>query len=162
MKTIVVGFEESAAAERALGRAADFAETFGARIFVVCVGRPPHLAVPIPALEPADVLVPASAGAAPTVGGPPPAAEASWLGPEELAQQQLERARTLLANRRVEADYVCEVGDPADRLLDIADRNDADLIVVGSREHGLLGRLLARPVDETVARRAARDVLLVH
>src|SRR5262249_49875640 len=43
-----------------------------------------------------------------------------------------------------------------------ADERDADLLVVGSREHGLLERLLARSVEEAVARRAGRDVLLVH
>jgi nucleotide-binding universal stress UspA family protein len=48
------------------------------------------------------------------------------------------------------------------RLLAVADERVADLIVVGAREHGLLERLLGRPVDETVARRSGRDVLLVH
>ncbi len=43
-----------------------------------------------------------------------------------------------------------------------ADQRDADLIVVGSRERGFLERLLGRSVDEAVARRAERDVLLVH
>jgi nucleotide-binding universal stress UspA family protein len=47
-------------------------------------------------------------------------------------------------------------------LIDVADERDADLIVVGSREHGFLERLLARPVEEAVAQRAERDVLLVR
>jgi nucleotide-binding universal stress UspA family protein len=82
--------------------------------------------------------------------------------PEELARRQRERARMSLASRRVEAEYVVEVGDPAERLLDVADERDADLIAVGSREHGFLDRLLGHGVDEAVARRADRDVLLVH
>jgi nucleotide-binding universal stress UspA family protein len=36
------------------------------------------------------------------------------------------------------------------------------LLVVGSPHHSLLERLLARPADEVVARRATQDVLLVH
>ena len=44
----------------------------------------------------------------------------------------------------------------------MAEQRDADLIVVGSREHGFLDRLLGRSVDESVARRSERDVLLVH
>jgi nucleotide-binding universal stress UspA family protein len=67
-----------------------------------------------------------------------------------------------LASRPVEAEYVVEVGDPVERLLDVADQRDADLIVVGSRERGFLERLLGHGVDEAVARRADRDVLLVH
>jgi nucleotide-binding universal stress UspA family protein len=82
--------------------------------------------------------------------------------PEELAGRQLERARMSLASRNIETDYVVELGDPAERLLVVADERDADLIVVGSREHGFLERLLGRSVDEAVARRSRRDVLLVH
>jgi nucleotide-binding universal stress UspA family protein len=67
-----------------------------------------------------------------------------------------------LASRSIASEYVVELGDPAERLLETADQRDADLIVVGSREHGFLERLLGRPVDEAVARRSERDVLLVH
>jgi nucleotide-binding universal stress UspA family protein len=67
-----------------------------------------------------------------------------------------------LVGRNIEADYVVELGEPAERLLELADQRDADLIVVGSREHGFVERLLGRPVDEVVARRSERDVLLVH
>jgi nucleotide-binding universal stress UspA family protein len=57
---------------------------------------------------------------------------------------------------------VIELGEPVEPLLEVADQRDADLIVVGSRQHGFLDRLLGRPVDEAVARRSERDVLLVH
>jgi nucleotide-binding universal stress UspA family protein len=82
--------------------------------------------------------------------------------PEDLARRQLEQARLSLASRGVDAEYVVEMGDPVERLLDVADRRDADLIVVGSRARGFLERLLGHTVDEAVARRADRDVLLVH
>jgi nucleotide-binding universal stress UspA family protein len=82
--------------------------------------------------------------------------------PEELARRDLEGARSYLVHRHVEAQYVAEVGDPAERLLEVAEHHNADLIVVGSREHGFLDRLLGRPVDEAIARRSDRDVLLVH
>ncbi len=82
--------------------------------------------------------------------------------PEELAWQQLERARGSLASRNVETEYLVEPADPAERLLEVAEQRDADVIVVGSREHGFLERLLAGPVDEAVARHAERDVLLVR
>jgi len=54
------------------------------------------------------------------------------------------------------------LADVAERLLALAREREADLIVVGSREHGFLDRLLGRHVDEAVAAHAGRDVLLVH
>jgi nucleotide-binding universal stress UspA family protein len=93
---------------------------------------------------------------------PEPHPETALPTPEELAQHQLERARMSLTGKRVDAEYMVEVGDPVERLLEVAHQRDADLIVVGSRERGFLGRLLGHGVDEAVARRADRDVLLVH
>jgi nucleotide-binding universal stress UspA family protein len=150
MKTIVVGYDGTEAAERALRRAAEVAEAFSARLVVVSVS-----AAYAPAVE---VVSPGAPGGTVPVPGPAPAAPE----PEQLARQQLDQARASLASRKVETEYVVELGDPAERLLEVADERDADLIVVGSREHGLLERLLGRPVDEAVARRAERDVLLVH
>jgi nucleotide-binding universal stress UspA family protein len=160
MKLIVVGYDGSEAAERALGRAAEVAEAFSARLLVVSVGGLTFAAEPTPMADfaAAPVLGPVAPGG--TV--PPPEATTSAPEPDELARRRLERARTALAGRSVDADYVVELGDPAERLLDLAEERDADLIVVGSREHGFLERLLSRPVDESVARRSERDVLLVH
>jgi nucleotide-binding universal stress UspA family protein len=81
---------------------------------------------------------------------------------EELGERQLERARVILAGRTVEAEYLAEVGDAAERLLEVGVLRGADLLVVGSRDHGFFERLFSRPVEETVARRADTDVLLVH
>jgi nucleotide-binding universal stress UspA family protein len=160
MKTIVVGYDGSDAAERALRRAAEVAESFSARLVVVSVSP----SADVPALEPtAEVVLPTLAGpVAPGGTVPLPQPVSVPPEPEELARRQLERARMSLASRSIASEYVVELGDPAERLLETADQRDADLIVVGSREHGFLERLLGRPVDEAVARRSERDVLLVH
>lgn len=162
MKTIVVGYDGSDEAERALRRAADIAEAFSARLVVVSVSG--FAPAPVFALEPGAEVIPPAVGGPAAVGGsvllPEPAPSAP--DPEELARGQLEQARMSLAGRNVETEYVVELGDPAERLLDVAAARGAELIVVGSRQHGFVGRLLARPVDETVARRSERDVLLVH
>jgi nucleotide-binding universal stress UspA family protein len=163
MKTIVVGYGGSEAAERALTRAADIAEAFSARLVVVSVTAPIHIPVAVSAFEPAAPLIPpAAAGAGGTAPVPDYQPAPAQPDPRELAQRELEQARMSLAGRRVEAAYLVEVGDPVERLLGVASSHDADLIVVGSREHGFLERLLGRTVDEAVARRADRDVLLVH
>ena len=162
MKTIVIGYDGSDAAERALGRAADFAQAFSARLVVVSVS---DLAT-VPAtsgFEPtAEPIPPAVAGPVAPGGTVPLPKPVSAQEPEELARRQLERARMSVASRKVETEYLVELGDPAERLLEVAEQWDADLIVVGSRERGFLGRLLGRSVDEAVARRAERDVLLVR
>jgi nucleotide-binding universal stress UspA family protein len=165
LKTIVVGYDGSEAAERALARAADIAEAFSAHVTLVGVTASAHLPVSVSAFEPATVLVPPAAASV-ARGGTLPVPESQpkppGTEPQELARRQLDQARMSLASRGVKADYVVEVGDPVERLLDVADRRDADLIVVGSRERGFLERILGHPVDQAVARRADRDVLLVH
>jgi nucleotide-binding universal stress UspA family protein len=164
MKTIVVGYDASDAAERALRRAAEIAEVFSARLVVVSVSASAYAPAAVSALEPTTELVPPAAAGpvAPAGSVPLPEPVPAPPEPEELARRQLEQARMSLASRNVETEYVVELGDPAECLLAGADERDADLIVVGSREHGFLERLLHHPVDEAVARRSERDVLLVH
>jgi nucleotide-binding universal stress UspA family protein len=163
MKTIVIGYDGSDAAERALGRAADIARAFSARLFVVSVSGLAIVPAPASAFEPTGELGPAAVAGPVAPGGTVPLPEpVAAQEPEELARRQLERARMSLASRKVETEYLVELGDPAERLLEVADQRDADLIVVGSRERGFLERLLGRAVDEAVARRSERDVLLVH
>ena len=164
MKSIVVGYDGSEAAERALGRAAEVAEAFSAGLVVVSVSELASVAATAPGLQPTPELVPPAA-AGPLVSGgtvPLPGPESPLPAPEELARRQLERARISLEGRQPETEYVVDVGDPAERLLEVAEQRGADLIVVGSRERGFLERLLGRSVDEAVARRSERDVLLVH
>ncbi len=148
MKTIVVGYDGSDAAERALGRAADVAQALSARLIVVSVTGSAHVLAPEPALEPETMLVPPAAAGPVPMGDKMPVprirAASQPPDPDDLVRSQLKHA------------------DPAERLLEVADARDADLIAVGSRERGFLDRLLGHGVDETVARRSTRDVLLVH
>jgi nucleotide-binding universal stress UspA family protein len=163
MKTIVVGYDGSDAAERALGQAADIAQAFSAQLLIVSASELASISAPISAFEPtAEAVPPAVAGPVAPGGTVPLPEPVSPQEPEELARRQLERARRSLASRKLETEYLVELGDPAKCLLEVADQRDADLIVVGSRERGFLERLLGRSVDEAVARHAERDVLLVH
>jgi nucleotide-binding universal stress UspA family protein len=137
MKTIVVGYDETEPAKRALERAADFAEKFGSTLVVTSV---------------AGVLVPAgrSGGGADPVESP------------EKHSAELEHARTYLQGRGVQAEYQPAVGEPAEAIVELAEQRSADLIVVGTREPGFLERLLGHSVSAGVARRAHCDVLIVH
>lgn len=146
MKTIVVAFDQTDVAERALRRAADLAEALDASLVVTTVAVPP---VPAPGIE---VALPGTTAQL--------AAEATDR--LDLADEQLERARQLLEGRSLRAEFVAEAGPPADRIVAVADESDADLIVVGAGDRGFLERLLHGSVGEDVARHTKRDVLIVH
>jgi nucleotide-binding universal stress UspA family protein len=165
MKEIIVGYDGSAASERALARAADIAEAFSSRLVVASISRY-AAAVALAPVAPTPIAIPASEGsvAVPPSGRPSPSEIELERSPEpgRLAERELERARASLAGRSVQTEFVADVGDAAERLLELAERRDADLIVVGSREHGFLERVLGLSCDEKVARRAHTDVMLVH
>jgi nucleotide-binding universal stress UspA family protein len=166
MKQIIVGYDGTEESDRAVARAADVAEAFSARVVVVSItASRPATAVELAPVIPEPITVPATTLPVSVAGLDTPSFEGDVdrsPGAAELAERQVERARSALLGRSVEAEFVVDVGDPAERLLEIAEQRDAELIVVGSREHGFLERLLARPLDEQVARHADRDVLLVH
>lgn len=139
MKTIVVGYDDSEAAKRALERAAELATAFGAKVIVTSV---------------APMLV--GAAAARGIGPLDPA------DPPELHREELRAAAAFLSSRRIDAEYDLELGEPAEQILELAARRNADLVVVGSREASLLERLFDPSVSGAVQRRARCDVLVVH
>jgi nucleotide-binding universal stress UspA family protein len=71
------------------------------------------------------------------------------------------------AKRILKAMQLNVVGHPvpasgADAILDVADQLGADLIVVGSRGHGVGRRMLRGSVSTKVSHHAGCDVLIVH
>jgi nucleotide-binding universal stress UspA family protein len=138
-KTIVVGYDRTHASNKALARAADLAEA-------------------------ADALLVVTSSARLLAGG----ATAHGLGPYDPADTpdehrgQLEHARELLEVRKLQVEYDVEQGDPADAIVALADKHDADLIVVGTHERSFLDRLLHGSVSEGVSRHAHCDVLVVR
>jgi nucleotide-binding universal stress UspA family protein len=137
MQTIVVGYDEGEPAKRALRRAANLARAFGGKVVVTSVAR---------------ALVPAGHGIGPV----------DPLDPLEDHDEQLEHAAAFLAEHGVEGEYRTGLGDPAKAIVRIAEERDADLIVVGTLEPGLISRLVGLSVSDEVQRRAHCDVLIVH
>jgi nucleotide-binding universal stress UspA family protein len=80
----------------------------------------------------------------------------------ERHREALEHAAVVLAERGVSAEYDFAMGDPADHIVQLAARLEADLIVVGTREPSVIERLLGLSVSGAVQRKAHCDVLVVH
>ena len=74
----------------------------------------------------------------------------------------LDKAEIMLDERGVthKGHFVDE--DPASAILDVADKVDADLIVVGSRGLGRASRLVRGSVSSKIANHAQRSFLVVH
>jgi nucleotide-binding universal stress UspA family protein len=131
---IVVGYDGSDPAKRALERAMALAGDQG-RIVVV-VAAEPHARSGI--------------------------TEGAHLDPSEVQRRRkdLDEAQALLVERGFEAETVDAQGDPGNVIVEAA--KDADLVIVGSRGLNPLQRLLLGSVSSKVVHRAGCDVLVVR
>ena len=136
MKTIVVGYDETDPARRALERAADLASAFDARVVVASV---------------AGVI-----GAGAREGGVDPS------DPPSEHAKELDNAKAYLSGRGIEGEFRLGVGDPAEALVELADEVGADLIAVGTRHLGFVQEMLGSSVSGAVKRKAHCDVLIVQ
>jgi nucleotide-binding universal stress UspA family protein len=137
MNTIVVGYDDTEPSKRALERAADIAEKFGSRLLVTSV---------------APVMTPAGHGTA-------------GIDPTDTPSEHhvdLQHAHSYLTGRNLSAELQPAIGEPAETIVEVAEQNGADLIVLGTREPGILERLLGTSVSQAVSRHAHCDVLIVH
>jgi nucleotide-binding universal stress UspA family protein len=137
MQTILVGYDDSAAAGRALQRAATLAKALGSQLVVTSVA---------PVTE--------------TTGGRSLGADPVEPAADHLAE--LACARNQLEQMGVAASYIEAVGHEGEALIAAANDRGADLIVVGSEHSSLVGRLLGHSVPDTVAHHAPCDVLIVR
>jgi len=148
LETIVVGYDGSRPAERALERAAELALAFGARVVI------------------ADVIAPATLTAAPGAFGLvpyyPESPDDAVRIDDTIWRQHRERIGALLGASGIRYDFAGVIGQPAKEIVDVADKEWADLIVLGTRQAGLLERILDPSVSADVSRHAHCDVLIVQ
>jgi nucleotide-binding universal stress UspA family protein len=136
MRAIVVGFDGSPAAERALNRAAELAGESG-RVVVVTASID---------LESTGVID------EPILDSPS----------SEERDALLDRAAVALRERGIEAQAFAADEEPAEALVRAARDSGADTIVVGSSGAGYVARAILGSTAENVARRAPCDVLVVR
>jgi nucleotide-binding universal stress UspA family protein len=134
-RRILLCYDGSAEARRALERVGEIASVVPSRVTVVSVAEPIY---PNP----------------PYTGYADP-------GEEQAHRRLLEEAAEDLRGQGVDTTTLEPVGDPAAAILDAA-RDGADLVVVGSRHRGLIKRLLFRSVSAEIVVEAPCDVLVVR
>jgi len=141
-RSIVVGTDGSETATEAVSRAAELALAVGATVHVVSAYEPRALK-----LE----------GAA----DDPELAHQS-IGPAASVDALLEEAVGAVHALGVTVERYARRGDPAEAILDVADEQKADLIVVGNR--GMLGtrRFLLGSVPNKISHHAGCSVMIVH
>jgi nucleotide-binding universal stress UspA family protein len=137
IKTILIGYDESEAARRALERAATLAKALEAKLVVTSV---------------APVTITTTGR---SIGADP-------VEPASEHRRELSEARTYLEGQGLTGQYVEAVGHEAESILAAAREHSADMIVVGSRELTVLHRLLGQSVSDAVSHGARCDVLIVH
>ncbi|MER5422032.1 universal stress protein [Streptosporangium roseum] len=143
-RTIVVGTDGSPSSFRAVTSAASLASATGATLVLACAYAPMRERERNAA---ADALGELSY----KVSGSTPADDALRAA----------REHAVAAGAR-EIELAAEEGDAVDVLVALADRLEADLLVIGNRGlNSLAGRLLGS-VPSSVSQRAGCDVLIVH
>jgi nucleotide-binding universal stress UspA family protein len=137
MSTIVVGYDQTPGSQTALERAATLAKALGSKLVVTSV-------------TPLMISIGRS-------GGP-----IDPTDPPEKHAEELKAAREYLEGQGIEADYAPAVGEPAEAIVQLAEERSAEMIVVGTHEHGLAARLVGQSVSDSVSHHAHCDVLIVH
>jgi universal stress protein E len=144
-RAIICGLDGSTDSQRALEVAARLAKRLGSRLVLAHV---------------AEVAYVPYAAAYPLGGAGGPTAVANEIdAEEEVGERLLEQAADAAglgdAERRV------EVGVAAERLADLADEEDAELIVVGSRGRGAFRAAFLGSVSNSLVGVARCPVLIV-
>ena len=142
--SIVVGTDGSESAQEAVRQAVELAARLGATLRIVSAYEP----VPAGRLREEAQQVPP---------------DLQWMiNPREDVDATLRNAAAAALEGGVEAETYARQGDPADAILDVAEEQGADLIVVGNK--GMTGarRFLLGSVPNRVSHHAPCSVLIIR
>ena len=142
--SIVVGTDGSETAGEAVRQATDLAKTVGAQVHVVSAFEP----IGNQRLREERTQVPD---------------DMQWMvNQREDVEATLRKAAERIEEAGVQAETYARQGDPADAILDVAEEQNADLIVVGNK--GMTGakRFLLGSVPNKVSHHAPCSVLIIR
>jgi nucleotide-binding universal stress UspA family protein len=143
-KAMVVGTDGSETASEAVRQATELAQQIGAKVHLVSAYEP----VSEGRLREERQQIPD---------------DLQWMvNPREDVSQTLDGAAEGLRAAGVEVDTHAREGDPADAILDVAEEQEADLIVVGNK--GMTGakRFLLGSVPNKVSHHAPCSVMIIR
>lgn len=142
MKQVLIAVDGSPASDEAVDVGLDLAGAEGAAVTFVHVAPTVQLAV----------------GSYLTVSVPVPVEELSAADEDAV----LVRAAACAAEQGVEAKVVEQYGVPAEAIAAVADTVAADVIVIGSRGLGALGRAVLGSTSRKLLSQTGRPVLVVR
>jgi nucleotide-binding universal stress UspA family protein len=141
IKTVAVGTDGSDTAAKAVDSAIELADKFGAKLVVVSAYRPKS-----------DGAVNRESRDAPD--------DVQWRhGPREDVEAALDEAGKRAESKGVEWTGDSTEGDAAEALVQLAERHNADVLVVGNKG---MNRKVLGSVPNDVAHTANCDVLIVN
>jgi nucleotide-binding universal stress UspA family protein len=136
-RKILVGYDGSESGKKAFATGLELAATYGAELLVLSVCRPPEIGD--------DVVT-----------------EAVIENSQRYHEQLLAELKPVVAAKGVNAHFEVAVGHPAEQIIYNADRNGADLVVVGDRGRSKFTRWLLGSVSKQVVQYAGRPVMVVR
>jgi nucleotide-binding universal stress UspA family protein len=142
--SVLVGTDGSETAKEAVRQAAELAGRIGAKMHLVSAYEP----VPEARLREERHGVPG---------------DTEWtINPREDVSVTLEDAAQVIRDEGIDVDTHAREGDPADAILDVAEEQGVDLIVVGNK--GMTGakRFLLGSVPNKVSHHAPCSVMIIR
>ncbi len=142
--SIVVGTDGSSTAGEAVRQATELARAVGAKVYLVSAYEP----VPEGRLRDERQGVPE---------------DLQWMvNPREDVERTLQEGAQTLEADGIAVETLAREGDPADAILDVAEEQGADLIVVGNK--GMTGakRFLLGSVPNKVSHHAPCSVMIIR
>jgi nucleotide-binding universal stress UspA family protein len=140
VRSIVVGTDGSPSADAAVRRAAEIAKGTGSRV---------HLVTAYPDVPTYRETITSSAKAKP-------------IDLREVAESVLARESRALGDEGIDVTTHAREGDPAEVIIDVAQEEGADLIVVGARGLSGLQRFLLGSVSSKLSHHAPASVMVVR
>jgi nucleotide-binding universal stress UspA family protein len=143
-KSIVVGTDGSDTASQAVRQAVDLARAVGAKLEIVSAYEPVS-----------DQRLAEERRQAPE--------DLQWaINPREDVDATLQNAAAIATEAGVAVNLYPRQGDPADAILDVAEEQEADLVIVGNK--GMTGakRFLLGSVPNKVSHHAPCSVLIIR
>jgi nucleotide-binding universal stress UspA family protein len=142
--SIVVGTDGSDTAKEAVRQATELAKTVGAKLHLVSAYEP----VPEGRLRQERQQVPD---------------DLQWMvNPKEDVEGTLKDAAAEIEEKGVGVETYAREGDPADAILDVAEEEKADLIVVGNKGMSGARRFLLGSVPNKVSHHAPSSVMIIR